>query len=117
MVDRRSRGIEGEDLAVDHLEQLGYTIHKRNYRFHRGEIDIIAQDGDTLVFVEVKTRGSGAFGEPEEAVTIHKSSQIRKIARGYLFERKINDRECRFDVIAVDVVDGRPVIRHIENAF
>ena len=104
-------------MAVAHLERLGYTIHRRNYRFHRGEIDIVAQDGDTLVFVEVKTRASKSFGDPEEAVTFRKMSQIRKIALGYLSERRGGDRECRFDVIAVEYVEGRPVIRHIENAF
>jgi putative endonuclease len=117
MVDTRARGTEGEDLAVAYLEERGYRIHKRNYRFGRGEIDIVAQDGETLVFVEVKARRSTSFGTPEEAVTVQKRRQIRKIAGGYLFERRIADRECRFDVIAVDYEGGKPVVRHIEQAF
>jgi putative endonuclease len=117
MVDTRSRGTEGEDLAVAYLEGLGYRIHKRNYRFGRGEIDIVAQDGETLVFIEVKARRSNSFGDPEEAVTLRKRRQIRKIAHGYLFERRIDDRECRFDVIAVGYESGKPVLRHIEQAF
>lgn len=117
MVDTRKRGIEGEDLAFAHLEKLGYRICQRNYRFGRGEIDIIAEDGKTLVFVEVKARGSSVFGDPEDAVTHHKRRQIRKIAGGYLFERRIEDRECRFDVIAVEYANGKTVLRHIKDAF
>ncbi len=117
MTSGRKRGTMGEDLAVEHLRRLGYTIHRRNYRFHRGEIDIIAQEGDTLVFVEVKTRRSAAFGDPEEAVTQMKVRKIRRIAQGFLAEEKIADRECRFDVIGVDYARGAPVVRHIENAF
>ena len=117
LVDRRARGIAGEDLAVAYLEKLGYRIHERNYRFGRGEIDIVAQAGETLVFVEVKARASRVFGDPEEAVTPGKRRRLRKIAGGYLFERRIEDRECRFDVIAVEYADGKPVLRHIEDAF
>jgi putative endonuclease len=117
MIDRRKRGAEGEDLAVEYLRRLGYTIRRRNYRYHRGEIDIIAQNGETLVFVEVKTRRSTAFGDPEEAVTPLKGRRIRRIAAGFLLEENIGDRECRFDVIGVDYARGSPALRHIENAF
>ena len=76
----QSFGREGERIAVDYLTEKGYRILRRNYRFGRGEIDIIAQDGTELVFVEVKTRRTSAFGEPEEAVTPKKQSQIRTVA-------------------------------------
>lgn len=117
VVDRKERGTEGEDLAVAYLEKEGYRIDRRNYRFGRGEIDIVAEDGRTLVFVEVKARASKAFGDPEDAVTHQKRRQLRKIAGGYLFERHIEDRDCRFDVIAVEFAGGKPVLRHIKDAF
>ncbi len=117
VIDTGARGREGEDLAAAYLQEHGYLIRQRNYRFGRGEIDIIAEDGETLVFVEVKARRSSSYGAPEEAVTVHKRRQIRKIAGGYLFERRISDRECRFDVIAVEYAGGKPVLRHIEAAF
>ena len=68
-INRRIRGKVGEDLAANFLEQIGFKIIKRNYRFERGEIDLIAEEGDELVFVEVKARRSTTFGTPEEAVT------------------------------------------------
>jgi putative endonuclease len=117
VIGSKARGTEGEDLAAVYLERQGYRIRNRNYRFGRGEIDIVAEDGETLVFVEVKARRSDSYGAPEEAVTVHKRRQIRKIAGGYLFEKRISDRECRFDVIAVEYVGGKPVLRHIQHAF
>jgi putative endonuclease len=116
-MDTRRRGTEGEDRAVAYLQERGYRILVRNYRFGRGEIDIVAQDRGTLVFVEVKARRSTAFGAPEEAVTPRKRRQLKKIAAGYLFERRIDGRDCRFDVIAVEYVGDGPVLRHIEHAF
>ena len=109
--------MEAETLAANFLEERGMRIIERNYRFERGEIDIIAEDGDELVFVEVKARRSNAFGEPEDAVTPEKEEQIKKVAEGYLFERQIEDRPCRFDVVAVSVVNGKQTITHLPNAF
>lgn len=117
MTNRRQKGKEGEDLAVDFLRAKGYRILERNFRFERGEIDIIAQEGETLVFVEVKARRSKTYGEPEEAVTEFKKRQLEKVAEGYLVERGIEVRECRFDVIAIEVKEKKPTIRHIVNAF
>jgi putative endonuclease len=117
VVDRRQRGISGEDAAAEYLQSKGYRILERNYRFRRGEIDIVAQDGATLVFVEVKARHSREFGTPEEAVTFRKRNQLRKIARGYLFDRKIDGRECRFDVIGIEYENGTPLLRHLKDAF
>jgi len=90
---------------------------ERNYRFDRGEIDLIASDGDELVFIEVKARRSDAFGPPEDAVTPQKEEQIRRVAEGYLFERGIEDQSCRFDVVAVTFTSGETDIRLIRNAF
>ena len=115
--NKRDRGTEAETLAANFLEERGMRIIERNFRFERGEIDIIAEDGDELVFVEVKARRSNAFGEPEDAVTPEKEEQIKKVAEGYLFERQIEDRPCRFDVVAVSVVNGKQTITHLPNAF
>ncbi len=115
--NRREQGTEAETLAATFLEGRGMRVIERNYRFERGEIDIVAEDGNELVFVEVKARRSNSFGEPEDAVTPEKEEQIKKVAEGYLFERQIEDRACRFDVVAVSVVNGKKTIRHLTNAF
>jgi putative endonuclease len=112
-----SCGRQGERIAVDYLLKKGYRILRKNYRFGRGEIDVVAQDGAELVFVEVKTRRTTAFGEPEEAVTQKKQAQIRSIAEGYIFEHALDDQQCRFDVIAVSYRQNGPFIRHLKNAF
>jgi putative endonuclease len=107
----------GEGLAVDFLVKKGYRILERNYRFERGEIDIVAEEKDELVFVEVKARGSKSFGEPEDAVTIGKQKKIRYVAEGYLFQHHIDGKTCRFDVVTVKVGRKEPEIQHYENAF
>jgi putative endonuclease len=117
MFSKTKKGTIGENFAVDFLQKKGYRILQRNYRFEHGEIDIIAEDGNVLVFVEVKARRSKEFGEPEDAVTPRKREKIRSTANGYLFENNIEDKECRFDVIAVDYQDDRTEIRHIKDAF
>lgn len=117
MSNRRTKGTAGEDVAVDYLVKKGYHILERNFRFERGEIDIIAADGEDLVFVEVKARRSTSFGEPEDAMTPAKCDQIRKVAEGYLFRRNLDDQHCRFDVIAIQYQKNVPVIRHLIDAF
>jgi len=117
MLSKTKKGTIGEDLAVDYLKKKGYRILQRNYRFEYGEIDIVAEDGSVLVFVEVKARRSKEFGEPEDAVTPRKREKIRSTANGYLFENNIDDKECRFDVIAIDYQDNKTEIRHITDAF
>ena len=107
----------GEELASELLVRNGWTIVERNYRFGRGEIDIIALDGGVTVFVEVKTRLSTEYGPPEYAVTPSKQRQIVKVARGYLFERQLAECECRFDVVTVEFIRGTPSFNHIRNAF
>ena len=111
-------GINGEEAAERYLQKKRYRIMARNFHFHRGEIDLIAYDRSTLVFLEVKTRRSLDQGSPEESVTLRKQLQIRKIAGAYLAGRNLQDVPCRFDVLSISLEgkDGFD-IRHIENAF
>ena len=110
-------GKEGEDIAAEFLIKKNFNILERNYRYGHGEIDIIAEDGETLVFVEVKTRNTLEFGHPEISVTKGKLNQIKKIAEAYLFEKEIDDKECRLDVVAILKMSGVLEIKHIENAY
>ena len=94
-------GRTGENIACEHLRKKGYLIVERSFRLFRGEIDVVARDGDTLVFVEVKTRSDESHGRPEESVTPAKQRQIRRIAQGYLVRTGCGDVACRFDVVAI----------------
>ena len=109
----------GESLAVTHLKARGYKILAQNYRAVRGEIDLVAQDGDCIVFVEVKTRRSLKFGLPQAAVTTQKQRQISKVALAYLQTHNQFDAPCRFDVIAIHLSPQLEVLKleQIENAF
>lgn len=118
MKDRQQLAREGEEIAARHLAEAGWTILERNYRYGRGgEIDIIARDGDCVVFVEVKTRQSRSCGAPELAVTPAKRRQIIRVARGWQWLEGRRELTCRFDVVAVSVFPGDVRIHHIENAF
>ena len=117
IANKRTKGIDGESLAVVFLQQKGFAIVERNFRFGHGEIDIIAREGSVLVFVEVKTRHSSKFGSPEESVTDAKQHQLRQAAEGYLHSKELEEQRCRFDVISISYQGERPEIRHIENAF
>ena len=109
----------GERLAVQHLKTQGYQILAENYRFQRGEIDIIAKYEERIVFVEVKTRRSLKYGLPQSAVTEQKQRQISKIALAYLQEHNLIDISCRFDVIAIQLTRHFELLRleQIKNAF
>jgi putative endonuclease len=111
-------GQRGEDLACDLLVKKGYQIVERNYTYGKGELDIIAKDGDVLVFVEVKSRYNLEFGPPELGITKRKQLQVRKVAEAYLHEKDIIDTDCRIDVVAI-LFRGKepPKINHILNAF
>ena len=100
---RQQLGNEGESLACAELERLGYSIIERNYRIRSGEIDIVAADGGTVVFVEVKTKTSGDFGDPVEEVTPQKQRQIVSMGQEYAAFCCPLDTACRFDVVAVDL--------------
>jgi putative endonuclease len=111
-------GKSGEDLACEELVQRGYAILERRYRTRAGEIDIVAREGDRLVFVEVKTRRSVRYGDPAEAVTAVKRRQIALMAADYLARRRPRARACRFDVVAVTIApDASAHVHVIRNAF
>ncbi len=115
---RLTLGKSGEQMAARFLRKKGYRILELNYRTGRGEIDIIARNGQILVFIEVKTRKSDFLESPLAAVTIKKQRQISMVAQEYLRSNNLFDSEARFDVIAIKIKDGRhPHIEHIENAF
>jgi putative endonuclease len=100
---RQRLGTAGEEIACAELERLGYHIIERNYRSRFGEIDIIARDAATIVFVEVKTKTSGDFGDPVEEVTPQKQRQIVSMGEEFYAYRCQPDTQCRFDVVAVDL--------------
>jgi putative endonuclease len=117
---RHALGLQGEQLAAIHLQRLGYELVARRHRTRFGELDLVARDGDTLVFVEVKTRRAGPTG-PWAALDEHKQTQVRRMAAAYLAE--VQDRpfatELRFDAIGV-TVDGTGALvalEHLEGAF
>ncbi len=112
MSTRRARGAEGEHLAAEFLEARGYRILARNYRTRWGEVDLIAEDGQTMVFVEVKVRRDDRFGGPGASITSAKQVRIARLAQRYLAERRLGDRLCRFDVVLIWGDD--PKTRRIE---
>lgn len=116
-MNRREKGRRGEEEAVSALRQQGYEILERNYRFERGEIDIVAKEGGDLVFIEVKARHSDRFGSPEESISEKKEEQMKKVAEGYLLQRSLESQRCRFDVVAITYDADAPRIRIIRNAF
>ena len=110
-------GKTGETAAAKYLKKNGYKILARNYRRTYGEIDIVAQKGENVAFVEVKTRKSDAFGTPAEFVTVQKQKKLIKAAYTYIQEHNI-DAAFTFDIVEV-YIDGKKVkeINHIKNAF
>ncbi len=109
-------GKKGEEIAADYLISKDYKILETNYRYGHGEIDIIAQINESLVFVEVKTRKNKSFGETIYSVTPAKLKQINKIAELYLYEKELVSCECRIDAITIDVTkNGSFKIEHYEN--
>jgi len=114
---RQVLGKHGEDLACRELERRGYAIVARRYRRRGGEIDIIARDGETTVFVEVKTREDRAFGGGADAVTAWKRRRIVQIARDYLMRHHHTECPCRFDVVSIQFDTDGPVLELFQNAF
>jgi putative endonuclease len=110
-------GKSGEDLACDELTRRGYEILARRYRRRGGELDIIARDGPTLVFVEVKTRDGRAFGGGAEAVTGLKQRRMAQVALEYLARNRLTGCPCRFDVVSIHLEAGGPEIEVFQNAF
>jgi putative endonuclease len=114
---RQILGKTGEDLACGELERRGYAIVARRYRRRGGELDIIARDGPTLVFIEVKARDGRDFGEAAEAVTRVKRRRITHVAMDYMMRHHLSDCPCRFDVVSIHFDSGRPEIEVFQNAF
>ncbi|MBS3898282.1 MAG: YraN family protein [Dethiobacter sp.] len=108
-------GKKGEELAAAYLAGRGYVILARNWCCQSGELDMVAKDGDTLVFIEVKTRRSALCGSPAEAVDARKQERVRLVARHYLYENRTGAAKYRFDVVAVNVTDN--TIKIIKDAF
>ena len=116
MAEHNILGEKGEQLAVDYLIQQGYKIIATNWRLHKYELDILAQQGDELVVVEVKTRTTAFFGNPEEAVTLAKQKHLVNGANCYIETYEI-DLDCRFDVIAIILNKNKQEITHFKDAF
>jgi putative endonuclease len=117
-------GRYGEQLAADHLAAAGLEILDRNWRCADGELDIIAREGETVVFVEVKTRSTTAFGDPAEAMTPQKTGRIHRLALRWLADQRENSNafgpwsELRFDLVTiVRLAEGGPRLRHLRGAF
>lgn len=109
-------GKDGEELAIRFLKKKGYIIVERNYRTPFGEIDIIAKDGEVVVFAEVKTRADETFGRPFEAVDWKKKDKIRKVALSFL-KRLKKEPPARFDVLSISTEGDSKHIEHIQDAF
>lgn len=118
MLNTIEKGNNGEKIAEKYLEEKGYEIIKRKFHFGKiGEIDLIAKDGDVIVFVEVKARKSAEFGSGLEAITPTKQKHLINVARGFLYVNKIENTYTRFDVISIDLSKFPPTIEHIINAI
>ena len=119
MLNEQQRfGQRGESLAVRHLRSEGYEILAQNYRTKVGEIDIVAREGETLVFVEVKARNSAKYGDPKWAVTPAKQRKISMAALYYLKTTGQSRAKARFDVLTIQPgAAGRPVVEIVRNAF
>jgi putative endonuclease len=115
--ETKELGKKGEEKALRFLKKKGYRIIEQNYVCDLGEMDIIAKDKDTLVFIEVKTRTSMAFGPPQLAVTPFKQRQLSKVALHFLKEKKLEDVKARFDVVAILLLPEKEEIELIRNAF
>ncbi len=117
-MDRTGIGRRGEDAAVAYLERAGMRVVDRNWRDGRGELDIVALDGDTLVICEVKTRMTDGQGTPEEAVSAAKRRRLVRLAASYVSAQGLEPCQIRFDVIALRVIaDDRALLRHHRAAF
>lgn len=111
-------GAYGEYEACKYLKKKGYQILKKDFRCKIGQIDIIARDGDTLCFIEVKCRSSYSFGQPEEAITWKKKQRIKKIAEYYILRKRITDTDIRYDAVTIlEPKDDKKQISLIKNAF
>ena len=116
MAEHNILGKRGESLALEMLKEKAYKILETNWRYKRDELDIIAMDGIELVIVEVKTRSSEYFGDPEESVDEAKMQRLVRAAEEYI-EQNLLENECRYDIISIILNNDKTNIRHIKDAF
>lgn len=116
MAQHNELGKKGEQMAVDHLLKNGYDILERNYRFDKAEVDIIAQKAEILAIVEVKTRSTVGFGNPQDFVKPKQIQRLVKVVNEYVIENDL-DVEVRFDIIAIVKQNTSFEIDHLEDAF
>jgi len=114
---RQVLGKEGERIAEQYLKRKGYKLVERNYRCSAGEVDLIVLDRRVIVFVEVKTRTGHGFGTPLEAVQPRKQRKMMQAAQFFLSQKKLHQRDARFDVVGISWPGREPMVEHIENAF
>lgn len=114
---RQNLGKQAEDLASRELVSRGYQILQRRFRTQYGEIDIVARDGGTLVFVEVRARAGEDYGSAEDSITARKIWRMTRMAQAYLMVHRLGDVDCRFDVVAVDWSGPEPVLTLYRSAF
>ena len=112
-LDNIERGRLGEDRARAHLESKGYRFREANYRARLGELDLVMEDGEVIVFVEVRTRRSADFGLPQETIGFRKRQRVVRTALDYLKARRLIGKDLRFDVVCI----GPAGLEHIPNAF
>lgn len=118
MAAKDDLGRRGEDLAAQFLTDVGYTVIDRNWRCARGEIDLVARDGNDTVFVEVKTRSSTSFGHPFEAITAQKLARLRRLAGAWCEAHPYRRGAVRIDAISVIAPAGsEPVVEHLRRVF
>ena len=115
--ERQWLGERGESMACDELEKCGYAILERRYRTRFGEIDVIADDCGTVVFVEVKTKTDCTFSDPVESVTKQKQRRLVSMAAQYVAYHGLDHTPCRFDVVTVDTSVAPPKLTHYRDAF
>ncbi|MBP6977499.1 MAG: YraN family protein [Bacteroidales bacterium] len=116
MAEHNETGKAGEEIAVQYLRSKGYTILETNWRWGKNEIDIVAEDKEYLVIVEVKTRHSSDFGEPEDSVTRQKQKLLIRAANSYINRYGVK-KETRFDIISILLRGRNPEVNHIIDAF
>ena len=117
MYYKQETGKEGEDIATEYLESIGYNVIERNFECRQGEIDIIALDKDEIVFIEVKTRRNKKYGLAVEAVNDTKKKHLWKAVQYYLYSRNLQDDFIRLDVMEIYLSKGRVYINHIKKAI
>ena len=117
MLNKKTIGDIGEDVACKYLKKLKYKIIERNFRTRTGEIDIIAKEKNTIVFVEVKTRSNNNYGLPIESVNIKKQKHLASAIKYYLHINHIQNISIRFDVVEIYIVNNKYIINHIKNCI